>query len=189
MIAWINQNQGFILAILTLVYVLSTIVLVCLTSLSIRQVQELEKARLRPTVLFNLEIRQKAVCASLRNVGPSPAFKVTIMVSPPIMTAIGGKERECAFIQRPLPFLPGGQEISDLLGGGPAFDQLYPDAVYRGTVSYEDKNRCVYSEPFEFGLWHQMNRYHTSSELEDLVRLAGEGVDAIEKLSETRHKA
>jgi hypothetical protein len=73
---WLNQNQGFVMAMLTFVYVIATIVIAVLSVKSNRLAQqnvetivELEKNRLRPYVIFNLSssIRKRSMYASIKN--------------------------------------------------------------------------------------------------------------------------
>ncbi len=88
-IEWLNQNQGFVMALLTLVYVAATIVIALLTlklaNLSQKNLDtaiELEKNRLRPYVLFNISssIAKRNTYASIKNLGLTAAYNVKVSI-------------------------------------------------------------------------------------------------------------
>ena len=69
---WLNHNQGFVMAMLTFVYVIATIVVAGLSVKGTRLAQknietmvDVERNRLRPYVLFNLKssIKKKSTYA------------------------------------------------------------------------------------------------------------------------------
>ena len=49
MIDWLNSNQGFVMSILTLVYVLATIIIVIYNR---KAIQELQKTREEESIIF-----------------------------------------------------------------------------------------------------------------------------------------
>lgn len=89
MIDWLNNNSGAIMALLTLVYVIATIV-ICIfnyksakatreqTIESIRQFEESNKAHIVPKII---EVEGEMLCLSIQNIGNSIADKVKISVN------------------------------------------------------------------------------------------------------------
>src|SRR2546423_3644195 len=97
---WLNQNQGFVMAILTVVYVVTTIIIALLTLKATRlsrknldMALELERNRLRPYVLFNISssIAQKNTFASIKNLGLTAAYNIRVSIKPKL--AQFGEER------------------------------------------------------------------------------------------------
>jgi hypothetical protein len=90
---WLNQNQGFVIAVLTFVYVITTVVIAALsikaTSLSKKHLEtmvDLERNRLRPYVLFNISssIEKRCTYASVKNHGLTAAYKIKVRIDPPL---------------------------------------------------------------------------------------------------------
>lgn len=155
---WLNHNQGFVMAILTFVYVIATIVIAGLSVKGTRLAQknietmvDLERNRLRPYVLFNLtsSIRKKSTYASIKNHGLTAAYNVKVSIEPPLVHHYDGQS---PLIRRDILFLPPHEEVTDHIDSSPAFHQQYPQPVFEGAVQYEDSNGRKYSEPFRIDL-------------------------------------
>lgn len=84
MIEWLNQNQGFVMSVLTAVYVLATIVIVVYNRKSIKEMQESRKAESRPYVFAYLHKDPRDLCFYLRikNYGKTGALIENIEISP-----------------------------------------------------------------------------------------------------------
>lgn len=54
MIDWLNSNQGFVMCLLTLIYVLATVVIVIMNKLSINEMQKNRLEDSRPYIMINL---------------------------------------------------------------------------------------------------------------------------------------
>src|SRR5215213_6339927 len=94
LVGWVNQNQGVVIVLLTLVYVVTTIVIAGLSVKATRLAQKnietmvaLERNRLRPYVLFYLSssIRKRSTYASIKNHGLTAAYNVKVSIDPPLM--------------------------------------------------------------------------------------------------------
>jgi len=127
---WLNKNQGFVMAILTVVYVVTTIIIALLTLKATRlsrknldMTLELEKNRLRPYVLFNISssIAQKNTFASIKNLGLTAAYNIKVSIKPKL--AQFGEERESSLTSRNILFFPPGEEVADVIDSSPAFHQ------------------------------------------------------------------
>ncbi|MCC5844930.1 MAG: hypothetical protein JJU05_11820 [Verrucomicrobia bacterium] len=159
MIEWLNQNQGFVLGLLTFVYVVATIILVIislvqakLTRKSLKSAAESEKRRYRPHVLFDLYSENVAIYASLQNTGATPAFNITLSLSPEIYCEIRGQKRECPLIGQSVSFLAPTREVRDACAFGGEFGSHFPEPIFTGSVSYEDAEGFVYKEEFKIDL-------------------------------------
>ena len=84
MIDWLNQNQGFVMSLLTLVYVVATIVIVVMNAKSISEMRKTREAEGRPYVLVNLNKDPRDMCFYLRisNHGKSGAIIRKINILP-----------------------------------------------------------------------------------------------------------
>lgn len=65
-INWLNNNQGFTMSILTLVYVLATIVIVIYNRKSIREIQKTREEESRPYIFAYLHRDPRDICFYLR---------------------------------------------------------------------------------------------------------------------------
>jgi hypothetical protein len=155
---WLNQNQGVVMATLTFVYVIATIVIAGLSvksnrlaQQSIETIVELEKNRLRPYVIFNLSssIRKKITFASIKNFGLTAAYNIKVSIDPALTHHYDGQS---PLTHRDILLLPPHERITDLIDSSPAFHQQYPDPVFKGVVQYEDSNGKQYKEPFRIDL-------------------------------------
>jgi len=167
MINWLNQNQGFVLGLLTFVYVLATIVLVIialiqsnLTRRSLESAAQSEKRRYRPHVLFDLYSEDIALYASLRNTGATPAFNVKLSLSPAIYCDSRGEKRICPLIGQSILFLAPTREIRDACAFGGVFDKDFPEPLFTGSVEYEDAEGTKYEERFSIDLRAQRQLFH-----------------------------
>ena len=83
-IDWLNTNQGFAMSLLTLVYVVATVVIVCYNRKSIKELQESREAESRPYIFAYLDKDPRDLCFYLRvkNFGKSGAMLNNVSISP-----------------------------------------------------------------------------------------------------------
>lgn len=157
-VKWLNQNQGFVMMILTFVYVAATIFIVGLSIKTSRLAQknldvvvQFEKSRLRPYVLFNISssIVNRYTYASIKNRGLSAAYNIRISIQPPLAHHYDGQS---PLTHRDILFLPPDEEITDAIDSSPAFHEKYPEPVFAGTVEYADLEGNKYKEAFRIDL-------------------------------------
>jgi len=86
LINWLNSNQGFSMTLLTLVYVVATIVIVYYNRKSIEEVKQNREEENRPYVFVNLHKDPRDLCFYLRvrNYGKTTAKIENISVDPPL---------------------------------------------------------------------------------------------------------
>ena len=159
MVHWLNQNQGFVLGILTFLYVAATCVLVAislfqakLTRRSLHEAAEAERRRYRPLVIFDIYSEGIALYASLRNTGASSAFNLRLAIDPELFCEVRGKKRTCPLIGESVSFLAPSREIRDLCAFAGEFDRHFPEPIFTGTVTYDDAAGKTYEERFRIDL-------------------------------------
>src|SRR5688572_23772795 len=100
LVNWLNQNQGFVMALLTFVYVIATIVIARLAIKTTRLAQrnldmalQLERDRVRPYVVFNISssTAKRYTYASIKNRGLSAAYSVNISIKPALVHHYDGQ--------------------------------------------------------------------------------------------------
>lgn len=161
---WLNQNQGFVTSVLTLVYVIATLCIVFvalranrLSAKQLTQALELERHRSRPYVIFDLEPRLGIVYVVLRNIGATPAHKVRVSVTPLLETVINGEQVQSALTKGDIGFIAPGRRLEDILDAGAVVLQRYPKPLFTGSVSYGDGEGAHYEESFRIDLSLEMD--------------------------------
>lgn len=88
MINWLNTNQGFVMSVLTAVYVIATIVIVIYNRKSIHEIKETREAESRPYVFANLIKDARDMCFELqiKNFGKTGARIIKLEFEPMIKT-------------------------------------------------------------------------------------------------------
>ncbi len=180
MIEWLNQNQGFAIALLTFVYVIATIFLAYIAFRTARigseakeiskdakeisskaleisgkqlsLISELEKQRVRPYVLFNLTNEYHRTYATLKNYGLTSAKEVSLVITPKLERAFDTENDESIISSQVFSLMPPNFEIKDSLGGSPRFYEKYKEAKFEGIVRYKDSSSNEYSEAFSVDL-------------------------------------
>lgn len=84
MIDWLNSNQGFVMCLLTLIYVLATIVIVIMNKLSINEMQKSRLEDNRPYIMANLvkDPRDRCFYVRIKNYGKTGAVITEFNASP-----------------------------------------------------------------------------------------------------------
>ena len=167
------------MALLTLVYVASTLWLVALARWQLRQAAILERSRVRPFVILELVLDPPIILVSVKNIGQTPAFDVKFNVSPNIETLHGGKgmypsiERVApmSFIANGIAMLPPQREISGMVGTWVRVKEVHPALRFGGFASYKGPDGVSYSDPFIADL----------SIYEDLLRPASKDIHDVAK--------
>jgi len=185
---WLNQNQGFVMAVLTFVYVVATIIIAVLsiktTGLAQKNLDtalELEKNRLRPYVIFNLSssIRKKSTYASIKNYGLTAAYNIKVSIDPALAHHYDGQS---PLTHRDILFLPPSERVTDLIDSSPAFHQRYPQPLFEGTVQYEDLRGTKYKEPFRIDLTFLKKRiYRSDTSLVDELKQLNSTLESINR--------
>ena len=153
-----NDNQGFIMVLLTLVYVVATIIIVCQMSKSNRISRQLEKNRCRPYVIFDIFVKKELfIHASIKNIGFTPACNVKVNITPALTKEIEGKVVKSILADHVFKLLAPGREIDDYIASTGDKEKTLS---YQGTIEYEDSESEKYSEPFEIDISYYKERRH-----------------------------
>lgn len=188
MVKWLNDNQGFVMAMLTLVYVLTTggIVVLMLRANKISQQNldtaiQLDRNRSRPYVLFNItSSTSHHIYATVKNLGLTAAYNVHVSINPKLEYISQGQEkRESALTSQKISFLPPNEEVTDLIDTTEAFYQSYSAPIFEGSITYEDSTALKYKEHFRINLTYRMKRSFVRErevidELRDLNQILAE---------------
>lgn len=84
MVAWLNQNQGFVMSLLTAVYVIATIVIVFYNHKSIKEMRESREAENRPYIFAYLhkDPRDTWLSFRIKNSGKTGAQIKEVIIEP-----------------------------------------------------------------------------------------------------------
>lgn len=159
MLNWLNANAGAVMASLTLVYVIATLVLVLLGWRNLRTLTDLERRRSQPHVVFDLVIRQNAVYAVITNIGLTTARDVCVTIQPQLQHG----DRISPLTSHPIAHLAPGREVTDLIAAAPAFYQSYPRPRFVGHVTYSDPDGRTLGKDFTIDLEFRKDLHRVST--------------------------
>ncbi|MGE0622118.1 MAG: hypothetical protein AB7I04_00850 [Pseudomonadales bacterium] len=181
-VQWLNSNNGFMMAVLTAVYVVATLFIVYesrrtnrLQADSITQAEKLELARSRPYVVLSLDFEREAsnqydtaidLYANVRNFGSTSAHNVLVTTEPILKARLGidSEHRTPVVIGRTISFMPPGYSIKDLVGYSRFLYEDYEDAklAFVVTIKYFDVNGVQYEDQYTIDLAAQKERLERS---------------------------
>jgi hypothetical protein len=185
LVDWVNRNQGFVTALLTLIYVVATIaILIVMTRANavsqqnLALLREIEKSRLRPYVTFDVEIDRNIVFCLLKNHGLSVARDIRVQIEPTITGKMNGQTYESSLTKAPIGSLAPGRELREVLEASPDFLAQYPTPVFRGNLRYCDAAGVEYLDPLvvdltihQHMLWADLPDYRIEApKLENTLR-------------------
>ncbi|MFZ1936959.1 MAG: hypothetical protein WCB27_12380 [Thermoguttaceae bacterium] len=150
MMNWLNANQGAALVILTLGYVLATVVMVSVMIHSNRLTRQLDEQRSRPAATFCILRDAQWIYAVLANTGVTPAYDVRVTCDPALTRC--GNGTESAITAHPTSFLPAKEKITDFIDAGHTFFERFTNPVFNCAVCYTDKAGKRYEENFRLDL-------------------------------------
>lgn len=84
MIEWLNGNEGFVMSVLTFVYVLATIIIVIINRISIKEMRKSRQEDNRPYIIANLvkDPRDKVFYLRIKNYGKMAAVIESFDIEP-----------------------------------------------------------------------------------------------------------
>jgi hypothetical protein len=192
-IDWLNDNDGAVLALLTFVYVVTTVILVAITRAGTRVAQKsleaserFERERSRPYVIANLINRPLGtVQIRVENVGATAAYDIEIHTDPVIRILQGGQgvvppqetSQPHPFIERGIAFMPPKHVEENVIAlKYERYRSEYGDSQFTGTVKYKDKGGQVFEDPLIIDLAGKegtlfMPEYSVGKELHEIREL------------------
>lgn len=176
MFNWLNTNAGAVMAVLTLVYVVVTVVLVALNWRNLRVLMELDRRRSRPHVVFDLVGKYHAVHLVVRNIGLTSAQNVAVSIDPPLQRG----DRISPLTSHVIAHLAPGRELWDFIESGPLFYQRYTPPRFAGRLTYQDTDGRTYEESFRIDLEFQKQLVTVSKpDIGDEIKKIREALEAI----------
>jgi hypothetical protein len=172
-IEFCDKHSGFVLAVLTTLYVVATVVLVGLTYRQFRFVVGLERDRIRPSVNVDIVYEFLFFHIAVTNFGKTEARNIKIEIQPQIRVLLAAfdEPKPIPFLQDGIMILSPGREIKGTIGSWKAFTSEYPDKKFTGEVSYEDAHGQTYRTPISIDVSYEEGLAHLQRlEVHDLAK-------------------
>ncbi|MDK2858069.1 MAG: hypothetical protein PWQ89_1188 [Verrucomicrobiota bacterium] len=178
MIDWCNTNQGFVMAVLTLVYVIATIAIVLLARHSnkiaqanLKTLVDLEREKSRP--LIDVDLVPDSVFLSLHvsNRGLTPAYDVKFSINPSLAYLEGnGQSTPLGILDDGLASLAPGSTTKTLIGSFKELKDANPSLQYTGEVVFKSADNQSYKSPVNIDLrWRENNHYIHRNTIHDVA--------------------
>jgi hypothetical protein len=149
-VQWLNSNSGFVMAVLTFVYVAATAIIVVANTLVVREMRKTREQQLKPNIVASFEIRRKGLmCFVIRNHGGSTANELKVDVSEEFIKKLGDSEQAKfrGLRSASLTIVPN-QEVIHTAGGSKDFAKLAESHLV-GAVSYKDPSGKTRVQKFD----------------------------------------
>jgi hypothetical protein len=175
MIEWLNNNQGFVMAVLTAVYVFATFIIAIMAKRSndlarrnIDTLTKLEKERLKPAIVAEILADIPFFTVRVSNKGQTTALDVRFELEPKLRMVLGGAnaipkekaERPIGFMENGIASLPPGSTLSSLIGTFNRIKEVCPGLVFRGKVTYRDREGTRYEDEVVLDARHHEDSLH-----------------------------
>ena len=188
-----NQNAGFIMSLLTAVYVIATGFIAWLTHRSnaltakgMTVAVKLEQERSKPIIVVDFVPDIPFFRLRVRNTGQTMAYNIKFAVSPEPTISLGGKksvptektERTIHFVHNGIASLAPGAELTSILGTLDRIEEAHGVLIFTGAVRYTDASKNAYESPVDIDL-----RVYR-----DLLYSGRKGIDDVAKRLEDIHR-
>jgi len=205
-IEWSNSNTGFLMALLTAVYVIATLLILYENRRNNRLMISFEKDRKRPHVVFWVESEMKThdqcvnsidFVGKIKNEGESTAHNIKVTTEPKLIARQGvgsdGKEiyRTPTFLEEKTSILVPNQTVSEYIGptkfllndnGDKALDFI----VY---IEFSDLGGLLYSTEYNIDLSRNKDRFYNegrkSQAYFNLVEQVSSAAKSLERINAT----
>lgn len=184
---FLNNNSGaliaifsFILAIITLIYVILTRKLV----LENKKTREVLNAPKVITVIEPSPERASLVEMVLKNIGFGPAFNIVIKVEPDLFCYSGKKLlSEHSFVKRGISYLAPGDKFRHFLNEASDMKKEEIETIYKGSLTYKDVYGKVYNSNFviDFSARDDTRFIGRKNKLEESLKKIQEDIHALAK--------
>lgn len=176
-LSWCNQNQGFVMVLLTGIYVVATIGLAfigaranAISQKNMAVLAEIEQERSRPLVDVRLENEAPWLALKVTNHGQTPAYNVQIETVPRIQLLLGGDntvpkektERQIGIIEHGIGTLGAGVCEEALVGSYARLRETNPAMRFTGKLTYRSVSGKVYESPINLDVRYMENSWHRS---------------------------
>jgi hypothetical protein len=179
-IAWLNINSGFVMALLTLSYVITTFLIVRLNSQTVDEMRNTREEQMKAKIVVGLETRRRSlVCLVLRNIGGSIALNLSVSIEEDFLKCIDAScaEKLRKLKSASLTIVPN-QELIYSIGGVGDYDNLIKSRL-RGTIVYSDISQKEIIFNFNIDIESYGGILLHESELDELNSLLNKKLDDI----------
>lgn len=149
-IEYLDQHNGFIMAILTFVYVVFTILIFRANSKSVKEMKVTREDENRPYIVTYIKSQPKGtVELFIENIGKTVARNIEISITPEFQFPKERPLSKSTLLNNPIPNMPPNYKYSMFVGMYWDFkneDRTYP--VFEVEVNYEDSNDKSFTEQF-----------------------------------------
>jgi len=151
LITWLNNNAGATTAILTAIYVMTTIILLVYNHRSLNEMRKTRLESTKPQVVMSFEVRRKGLlCLIIKNFGSSPAHSISLTMSESWILKLNQSDQDKyrKLKDAKLSLVPN-QELIFVLGASNIFKEI-STAELDAKICYSDFNDNKYEIPFNF---------------------------------------
>lgn len=183
----LNNNSGALIAISSFILTIITLIYVILTSKLVLENKKMREVLNAPKVIAVIEPfpeRASMVEMVLKNIGFRPAFNIVIRVEPDLMCYSGKKLlSEHSFAKRGISYLAPGDEFRHFLNEASDMSKQEQETIYKGSVTYTDALRKVYSSNFaiDFSARDDTRFIGRKNKLEESLKKIQEDIHALAK--------
>lgn len=155
-VSWANSNEGFLLAVLTLLYTVATILIYRANRQAVEEMRLGREEETRPYVIAGLEFDfdRRVLEFVVRNAGKTAAYNIRIKASPelPAFSPDRRPLSETSLFRKGITMLSPGQEIRSFLATA---SEVYGDhstnlPTFTFHVSYQGKRTGKKYKEYEF---------------------------------------
>lgn len=171
---WINENNGMVMSVLTLVYVAATILILSANLKSVKEMKKSREEENRPYVIVYFESKTTGPTNLIvKNIGKTIAKDTRIQIEPGLDYPKTKPISQSNLLNKPIPDIPPNYEYKafvgmswDLKNG----DKGYP--VYKAKVTYKGyDNNLLYDENYIMDLNFQSGLlFLAEKEINDLAK-------------------
>lgn len=147
---YITRYHAALMLILTGIYVLLTLLILNANRQNIKQIVQIESARVRPRVSVSMTKVRSMVYMVVKNSGLSSAYHVTIIFDPAVTANAMSYRREPYWTAQGISVLHPGQEMRDFVCDINKFMDEYAKTPFKVTLQYKSDNQTVFSDHFQY---------------------------------------
>ncbi|WP_142303555.1 hypothetical protein [Evansella halocellulosilytica] len=149
-ISWLNQNQGAVLATLTFIYVVATILIFRANYSSVREMKKAREEENRPYIIvFTESIGNGGINLIVKNIGKTLATNIEILSTPEIMHPKERPLNKSNLFQSIIPNMAPNFQYTGFLGmGWNLKDSSNNFPVYNVVVTYRGSHTKEYRDEY-----------------------------------------
>lgn len=205
LVAWANENDGFMMGLLTALYLIATLWIVFesrrtnrLQAAAIKQAADLETDRNRPYVVFNVDSRIVTHSdhdatwyfeAVVMNIGKTSAHNIHIRTTPDFSAPVGYKSNDELAYRKPsilderISMMPPGYREVEQLGPTHFLFKVFDrsELKFQVYLNYEASDGTQYKDDYTIHLGERAERLGSA---DPMAKLRFREVDTLDKISQ-----